>query len=431
MIDFQDLTVEACAFAGRAYHALGDEQATLYVAFLALWLVLIAERRVRKVEGMYHDLLKGSQDLPVEPVASDPGKESRIGGSGESEVASRVSARDRASAIVSKDAGSPPSRAFWLGMGKTRRTFGQKVIGLLGSSRQLVGEDLEDLEELLILGDVGVATSTKLVKALGRRVSGDEGSRGLKPLEVLKNLLLEILEEGKPGNGDTGWPECSDKLQVVFVVGVNGVGKTTTIGKLANLLTHSGKKVLLGACDTFRAAAGEQLEVWATRAGVDLERGDNEKPSTVLYRALHRARKGNYDVLLVDTAGRLHTRVNLMQELSALVALAAREVPGAPHDILLVLDGASGQNALQQARDFHSKINLSGLVITKLDGTPKGGIVVGIKDELKVGIRFVGLGEGVDDLREFNAGEFVDGLLGIDGDQESDCELKKVASIRS
>ena len=193
---------------------------------------------------------------------------------------------------------------------------------------------------------------------------------------------------------------------------MNGVGKTTTIGKLASRFTSQGARVLLAACDTFRAAAAEQIEVWAERSGVEVEKGaDGAKPSTVAFAALQRAKSESFDVLLIDTAGRLHTRVNLMNELIAVVKLIERELPGAPHESLLVLDATTGQNALQQAKEFHDKVNLTGIIITKLDGTPKGGIVVAIRDELGIPIRYIGVGESIGDLRPFDAAEFVDALL--------------------
>ena len=199
---------------------------------------------------------------------------------------------------------------------------------------------------------------------------------------------------------------------VILVVGVNGVGKTTTIGKLANQFSARGKRVLIAAADTFRAAAANQIDVWAQRAGAELVTGDEgAKPSTVVFKAIARAKEGAHDILIIDTAGRLHTRVNLMNELKALRALIQRELAGAPHEAILVLDATTGQNALQQAKDFHAATDLSGIVITKLDGTAKGGIVVAIKKEVGVPIRYIGIGEGIEDLRPFSATEFAASLL--------------------
>ncbi|HQH27560.1 MAG TPA: signal recognition particle-docking protein FtsY, partial [Oligoflexia bacterium] len=202
------------------------------------------------------------------------------------------------------------------------------------------------------------------------------------------------------------------KPKVVLVAGVNGVGKTTTIGKLAHQFRSRGARVLLAACDTFRAAADEQLDIWAKRAGVEVVSGaSGTKPATVAFQAVHRAVEESYDVLLVDTAGRLHTRVNLMNELVHVVQILGRELPGAPHETILVLDGSTGQNALQQARTFHERIKLTGIIVTKLDGTAKGGVIVPIKEELSVPIRYIGVGESITALRPFSAQDFTAALF--------------------
>ncbi len=245
---------------------------------------------------------------------------------------------------------------------------------------------------------------------------------GLK--SALREVLSGILTANKPVEIDLDRKSDAPPL-VILVVGVNGVGKTTTIAKLSQQFKARGARVLLGACDTFRAAATEQLQIWANRVGVELVSGnENEKPRTVAYRAVHQARNEHYDVLIIDTAGRLHTRTNLMHELGSIVEIINREQPGAPDEVLLVVDAATGQNALQQAREFNELVHLTGIVVTKLDGTQKGGIVVAIKDELGIPIRYIGVGEGIEDLRPFSATEFIDALLLEDESDERPGETR-------
>jgi len=294
------------------------------------------------------------------------------------------------------------------GLKKTRSRFFSSLKGLVGDRDSISEGDLSAVEELMLGSDFGVSTSSKLTSQV-KEIVEKEGSCSLESLKfALGSELKAILEAPVKGlELDT-----SKRPFVVFVTGVNGVGKTTTIGKLASRYAGEGKRVLLGACDTFRAAAGEQLEIWAERSGVEIERADGEeKPATVAFRAVNRAVSENFDVLLIDTAGRLHTKQNLMRELESVRSIITRECEGAPHETLLVVDGSTGQNALQQAREFNSSVDLTGLVVTKLDGTAKGGIVVAIKDELGVPIRLVGFGEGVGDLKDFSADEFVSALM--------------------
>lgn len=262
----------------------------------------------------------------------------------------------------------------------------------------------------MISADLGVRTTELLLEDLRRKSSGmDQLSEDLL-LSELKGSIREILRSSEAPELEAA--KCGAQPRVVAIVGVNGVGKTTTIGKLANQLVSRGARVMVGACDTFRAAAVEQMELWADRCGATVVKGDeNSKPSTVAYKTIHEAIDGEADVVLVDTAGRLHTRVNLMNELVGMIQLIGRELPGAPHETLLVVDATTGQNALQQAREFHERLNLSGIVVTKLDGTPKGGIVVAIKNELGIPVRYIGVGEGIEDLRPFSADEFVEGLF--------------------
>ena len=268
-------------------------------------------------------------------------------------------------------------------------------------SRPVDVETIEALEETLISADVGLAATERIVEAVKARPSRDESLR-----DLVKAEILSILE------GAAAPPADGHRPHVVMIVGVNGTGKTTTVGKLARLMKDSGQAPLICAADTFRAAAVEQLEIWATRAGVDIIRARaGADPAAVVFDALAAGKSRSRDVVLVDTAGRLHTRVNLMSELEKIRRVAAREVEGAPHEVLLVLDATVGQNGLAQAREFMSVAGVNGIVLTKLDGTAKGGIAVAIAQDLKLPIRYVGVGEGIDDLVPFSPREYVDALF--------------------
>jgi fused signal recognition particle receptor len=262
-------------------------------------------------------------------------------------------------------------------------------------------ETEEALEEALISADVGVAATDRIVQAVRARRGRSDSLRSL-----VKEEIRQILRAANPPVVDGVRPH------VVMIVGVNGTGKTTTVGKLARLIKDAGKSPLICAADTFRAAAVEQLEIWATRAGVDMIRArPGADPAAVVFDAIASARARNRDVLLVDTAGRLHTRVNLMTELDKIRRIAAREIEGAPHEVLLVLDATVGQNGLAQAREFMAVAGVNGIVLTKLDGTAKGGIAVAIAHDLKLPIRYVGVGEGIDDLIPFSPDDYVDALF--------------------
>ena len=268
-------------------------------------------------------------------------------------------------------------------------------------SRPVDLETIEALEEALISADVGMAATERIVDAVKAKRTRGESVRTL-----VKDEILSILRaaDAQPGNGH--------RPHVVMIVGVNGTGKTTTVGKLARLMKDSGRAPLICAADTFRAAAVEQLEIWATRAGVDIIRArTGADPAAVVFDALAAGKSRNRDIVLVDTAGRLHTRVNLMSELDKIRRVAAREVEGAPHETLLVLDATVGQNGLNQAREFMSVAGVNGIVLTKLDGTAKGGIAVAIANDLKLPIRYVGVGEGIEDLIPFSPQEYVDALF--------------------
>ncbi len=309
---------------------------------------------------------------------------------------------------------SDPSAVVHAGLTKSRTNFLSRIRGVFGGVSVESRAVFEALEEALIAADLGVKTTQRLLHNVRERT--DKTGKAELSEDAFKSLLKQdmlAIMSGVERSAEIV-PDVRRPF-VVLVVGVNGVGKTTTVGKLAARLGQQGYRVLLGACDTFRAAAHQQLDVWATRANAEIVSGaDGEKPSTVAYRTIERAKSGNFDVVLIDTAGRLHTRVPLMNELKAVHALIARELPGSPHETILVLDATTGQNALQQARDFNAAVPLSGIVVTKLDGTPKGGIVVAIKDELGVPIRYIGVGERLEDLVPFAPSEFIDGLFAED-----------------
>jgi fused signal recognition particle receptor len=278
---------------------------------------------------------------------------------------------------------------------------------LLGKHPRLDEEFLEALEEILITADFGMKATQELVQALTGRLKDVAQN---DPGQLRKILAEEIRARLKDGGSD--WPVPENGPLVIMVVGVNGVGKTTTIGKLAKQFADQGKKVVLGAGDTFRAAAAEQLEVWGTRSGSDVIRHkEGSDPGAVAFDAVKAAVARKADVMILDTAGRLHTKVNLMEELKKVRRVVDREVPGAPHETLLVLDATTGQNALVQAKMFREAVEVSGVVLTKLDGTAKGGIVVAISSQLDLPVRLIGVGEGVADLRPFNADEFVQALF--------------------
>jgi fused signal recognition particle receptor len=280
-----------------------------------------------------------------------------------------------------------------------------EMVGLGGTpdarTREIDVETAENLEEILLMADVGVAASGEIVEAVRRRQRRGESLR-----ELVKEEMLRVLESS------TATPPPSTKPHVILVVGVNGVGKTTTIGKLANQLRQEGRTTLICAADTFRAAAVDQLQIWADRAGVDIVRAkEGSDPAAVVFDAMTVAKARQRDVVLVDTAGRLHTRTNLMNELDKIRRVASREVPGAPHEVLLVLDATVGQNGIAQAREFTNVAGVTGIVLTKLDGTAKGGVAVAIAHDLKLPIRYVGVGEAVDDLLPFSPREYVDAIF--------------------
>lgn len=299
------------------------------------------------------------------------------------------------------------------GLSRSRAAIDENLSEIF--DRDSIDDDLyDDLEELLILSDIGVAASNDIIDGLKR----DEYYEHIrKPKQLGMHMVKKVEEVMSTCEADY---EFEEKKSVVLIVGVNGVGKTTTIGKLASQYKAAGKKVMIAAADTFRAAALEQLSVWADRAGVPIVTGrDGQDPSSVVYDAISSARSKDIDILLIDTAGRLNNKKNLMEELAKMSRIIEREYPEAFRETLLVLDGATGQNAVSQAREFKEATDVSGVVITKLDGTPKGGIAIAIQKELSIPVKYIGVGEGIDDLQRFNAHDFVKALFYREGSEDA------------
>ncbi len=297
------------------------------------------------------------------------------------------------------------------GLEKTRTGLFSKISRLIFSKSKVDDDVLDELEEILISSDVGVDTTVKIIDKIQERVKTEKYVGTDELNELLRSTIASLLEDGPDmKNPDFTTPDGSP--YVIMVVGVNGVGKTTTIGKLANNFKKAGKKVYIGAADTFRAAAIDQLQVWADRVGVHMIRQDmGSDPASVAYDTLASAKKSGADVVLIDTAGRLHNKINLMNELSKIKRVMQKLVPDAPHEILLVLDGSTGQNAYEQAKQFMKATEINSMAVTKLDGTAKGGVVIGISDQFKIPIKYIGVGEGIDDLQMFDKREFVDSLF--------------------
>lgn len=298
------------------------------------------------------------------------------------------------------------------GLEKTKESFLGKLGRAVAGKSQVDEEVLDELEEILITSDVGVETTVKIIERIEERVAKDKYLNTAELDKILRDEIAELLSENNTADlTDFNLPQ-GHKPHVILVVGVNGVGKTTTIGKLAAQFKNKGKKVVLGAADTFRAAAVDQLILWGERVGVPVvSRGMNTDPSAVAFDAIKEGVESGADLVIVDTAGRLHTKVNLMNELSKIKRVMQKFIPEAPHEILLVLDGSTGQNAFVQAKEFTKVTEVSALAITKLDGTAKGGVVIGISDQFKIPVKYIGVGEKVEDLQVFNKGEFVDSLF--------------------
>ncbi len=319
----------------------------------------------------------------------------------------------------SDESGAPPTRdatggaksgflaSLKQGIAKTRSILTLRIDDLLLGSKEISSGLLDELEEVLITADMGFNTAHKLIESVQANINRGEADRPELIRHHLKEAIYAILF-----SAETPSAASLPKPLIIMVAGVNGTGKTTTIAKIAHYYSAGGKSVLLAAADTFRAAAIEQLEIWSTRIGCDfISQKPGSDPSAVVHDAISAALKRSIDMVIIDTAGRMHTKANLMEELKKMHRVAARACPGAPHEVLLIIDATSGMNALSQARLFRQALNITGIVLTKLDGTAKGGIIVSIADELSIPLRFIGIGEGVDDLKEFKARDFTDALF--------------------
>ncbi|MFM2290825.1 MAG: hypothetical protein RIS29_638 [Bacteroidota bacterium] len=298
------------------------------------------------------------------------------------------------------------------GLAKTKESVFSKLTRAVAGKSKVDDEVLDNLEEVLITSDVGVETTLRIIERIESRVSRDKYINTTELNAILKEEIASLLAENNSDSPSDFDAELPVKPYVIMVVGVNGVGKTTTIGKLANQFTKAGKKVYLGAADTFRAAAVDQLVIWGERAGVPvIKQKMGADPASVAFDAISSAKANNADVVIIDTAGRLHNKINLMNELTKIKNVMQKVVPDAPHEVLLVLDGSTGQNAFEQAKQFTKATDVTALAITKLDGTAKGGVVIGISDQFKIPVKYIGLGEGIDQLQVFDRTEFVASLF--------------------
>ena len=292
------------------------------------------------------------------------------------------------------------------GLNKTKTSFDEKINNVFKNFRKVDEEFLDELEEVLIMSDIGMETSIKIISNLREKMKKEK----IQDEEEVKQALREEMQ--KILDGADKELHLNTKPSVILVVGVNGVGKTTSIGKMANRLAKDGKKVVVAAADTFRAAAVEQLEIWAKRAGADIvKRDEGVDPASVVFDAIKKTRENGADVLIVDTAGRLHNKKYLMDELNKIQKVINKEMPEADKEVLLVIDGTTGQNAISQVKAFKQETDITGIVLTKLDGTPKGGVVIGIVEENKIPVKFIGVGEQIDDMEIFNSEDFVKAII--------------------
>ncbi|HJC17091.1 MAG TPA: signal recognition particle-docking protein FtsY [Candidatus Alistipes stercorigallinarum] len=319
----------------------------------------------------------------------------------------------------SGDAAAAPEQAeqqrqeLSAGLEKTKTGLFSKLARAVAGRSTIDSEVLDDLEEVLITSDVGVETTVKIIERIEKRVARDKYMNASELQKILREEIADLLEQSVGSAENFGLDVREDEPYVVMVVGVNGAGKTTTIGKLAAQLTRMGRKVYIGAADTFRAAAIDQLAVWAERAGATMIRQEmGSDPASVAFDTLKSAKANGADVVLIDTAGRLHNKIGLMNELTKIRNVMSKVIPDAPHEVMLVLDGSTGQNAFEQAKQFTQATKVTSLAITKLDGTAKGGVVIGISDQFRIPVRYIGIGEGIDQLRIFDRREFVDALFG-------------------
>ena len=298
------------------------------------------------------------------------------------------------------------------GLEKTKESVFKKLSRAVVGKSSVDDEVLDNLEEVLITSDVGVDTTLNIIERIENRVSKDKYMGTSELNLMLKEEIAGLLSEHDEGDTFSFSDDLPKKPYVIMVVGVNGVGKTTTIGKLAWHFKQAGKKVYMGAADTFRAAAVDQLSIWAERVGVEIIKQEmGSDPASVAFDALSSARANDVDVVIIDTAGRLHNKVNLMNELTKIKRVMTKVIPDAPHEILLILDGSTGQNAFEQAKQFTAATEVNALALTKLDGTAKGGVVIGISDQFKIPVKYIGIGEKMEDLQVFNKTEFVDSLF--------------------
>jgi fused signal recognition particle receptor len=298
------------------------------------------------------------------------------------------------------------------GLQKTQESVFVRLSRAVVGKAKVDNEVLDKLEEVLVSSDVGVETTLKIIDRIEARVARDKYLNTSELNTILKEEIISLLEDNLTGAESDNNSLLSATPHVILIVGVNGSGKTTTIAKLAYQYRQAGKKVLLGAADTFRAAAIDQLQIWADRAGVSVVKQQmGSDPASVAYDSIKSAVAGGYDIVIIDTAGRLHNKINLMNELSKIKRVMEKVMPGAPHEVILVLDGSTGQNAFEQAKQFTAATDVTALAITKLDGTAKGGVVIGISDQFKIPVKYIGIGEKLEDLQVFNRAEFVDSLF--------------------
>ena len=306
----------------------------------------------------------------------------------------------------------PKKETLDKGLEKTKTSFLSKVARIIVGKSKVDEEVLDELEEVLITSDVGVETTLKIIEKIESRVKKDKVLGTDELQNILKEEIAKLLEENISDYNSISHFDESNEPYVIMVVGVNGVGKTTTIGKLAHQFKRAGKNVVLGASDTFRAAAVDQLIIWSDRVGVPIiQQGMGADPASVAFDTLQSAKAQNADVVIIDTAGRLHNKVNLMNELSKIKNVMKKVIPNAPHEILLVIDGSTGQNAFEQAKQFSQATDINALAVTKLDGTAKGGVIIGISDQMQIPIKYIGVGEQMEDLQLFDKKSFVDSLF--------------------
>ena len=305
------------------------------------------------------------------------------------------------------------------GLQKTRISMAGAIDNILYGVNEITDDLFDDLEDILVMGDVGVPTAAEIVDRLRAKVASDNLRNGEQVRKAIKQIVAEMLDGGEQ-------LEMITIPSIILVIGVNGVGKTTTIGKMANMFREQGKKVILGAADTFRAAAIDQLEIWADRAGVEIiKQKEGADPAAVVFDTINAGKARDADIIIIDTAGRLHNKRNLMDELAKIYRVIDRELPYSDRESLLVLDATTGQNAVNQAREFKNVAEITGIVLTKLDGTARGGVVLAIKHDLNVPVKFVGVGEGMDDLQPFNPAAFAEGLFDVTPDEDEEPEENK------